>query len=115
MPSGIPALRRINLNLLKGNIVNAQSIKLAAALTLSALSFGAFASTYDGECTNQPQSKWMKTADVKAKFQAQGYSVGKVKTGGSCYEVYAKDKDGKKVELFVSPVDASVVGQAGMK
>lgn len=93
--------------------MNVPSIKLAAALALSALSFGAFASTYNGECTNQPQSKWMKVADVKARFAAQGYSVGKVKSGGSCYEVYAKDKGGKKVELFVNPVDASVVGQAG--
>ena len=93
--------------------MNVPSIKLAAALALSALSFGAFASTYNGECTNQPQSKWMKTADVKAKISAQGYSVGKVKTGGSCYEVYAKDKNGKRVELFVNPVDASVVGRAG--
>jgi hypothetical protein len=115
MPNGIPATRRLNLDLLKGDIMNAYSTKLAAALALSALSFGAFASTYDGECTNQPQSRWMKTADVKARFEARGYSVGKVKTGGSCYEVYAKDKDGKRVELFVNPVDASIVGQAGQK
>ncbi len=115
MPNGIPAYRRINLNLLQGNIMNTRSIKLAAALTLSALSFGALASTYKGECTNQPQSKWMSTADTKTRIQAQGYTVGKIKTAGSCYEVYAKDKDGKKVELFVNPVDASVVGQAGKK
>jgi hypothetical protein len=115
MPSGIPASRQVNLTLLKGNIMNIRSAKLTTALTLLALSFGAFASTYDGECTNQPQSKWMSPADVKAKFETQGYSVGKVKTGGSCYEVYAKDKNGKKVELFVNPVDASVVGRAGKK
>lgn len=95
--------------------MNTQSAKLTAALTLLSLSFGAFASTYDGECTDQPQSKWMSPAAVKAKFVTQGYSVGKVKTGGSCYEVYAKDKNGKKVELFVNPVDASVVGRAGKK
>lgn len=95
--------------------MNAQPNKFVAVLALSTLSFGAFASTYDGECTREPQSKWMKTTDVKVKFEAQGYSVGKIKTGGSCYEVYAKDKDSKKIELFVNPVDASVVGQAGKK
>ncbi|MBS0326166.1 MAG: PepSY domain-containing protein [Proteobacteria bacterium] len=83
-----------------------------AALALAALPLAAFASTYDGECTNQPQSRWMSTSDVKARFESQGYEVRKVKTGGSCYEVYAKDKDGGKVELFVNPVDASVVGKA---
>jgi hypothetical protein len=95
--------------------MNTHSIKLAAVLGLSTLSFGAFASTYNGTCTTQPQSKWMTTADIKARFEAKGYSVGKVKSSGSCYEVYAKDKDGKKVELFVNPADASVVGQAGTK
>ncbi|MBS0316051.1 MAG: PepSY domain-containing protein [Proteobacteria bacterium] len=95
--------------------MQATSSKALAALALSVLSLGAFASTYNGECTDQPKSKWMSTADVKARFEAQGYSVGRVKTGGSCYEVYAKDKGGQKVELFVNPVDASVVGQAGKK
>lgn len=95
--------------------MQASSTKALAALALSVLSLGAFASTYNGECTDQPKSKWMSTSDVKAKFEAQGYSVGRVKTGGSCYEVYAKDKGGQKVELFVNPVDASVVGQAGKK
>lgn len=95
--------------------MQASSTKALAALALSVLSLGTFASTYNGECTDQPKSKWMSTSDVKAKFEAQGYSVGRVKTGGSCYEVYAKDKGGQKVELFVNPADASVVGQAGKK
>lgn len=95
--------------------MNAYFGKFAMVLAISALSVGAFASTYDGECTTQPQSKWMKTTDVKAKFEAQGYSVAKIKTGGSCYEVYTKDKDGNKVEFFVNPVDASIVGKAGKK
>ncbi|WHZ12135.1 MAG: hypothetical protein OJF60_002576 [Burkholderiaceae bacterium] len=95
--------------------MKASSSKALAALALSILSLGAFATTYNGECTDQPKSKWMSTGDVKTRFDAQGYSVGRVKTGGSCYEVYAKDKDGKKIELFVNPVDASVVGQAGTK
>lgn len=90
-----------------------QSIVVSAALALSALSLGANASTYNGECTNRPKAEWKSTADVKTHFQGQGYTVGKVKVGGSCYEVYARDKAGNKVELFVNPVDASVVGQAG--
>ncbi len=88
-------------------------IKTTLALGLLGLSAGAFASTYNGQCTNRPQSEWKTTAAVKAQFVKQGYTVGKVKVGGSCYEVYAKDKNGGKVELFVNPVDATVVGQAG--
>jgi hypothetical protein len=95
--------------------MQALSLKIAAALALSTLSLGAFASTYDGTCTNEPKSKWMAPADVKTKFEAQGYTVGRVKAGGTCYEVYTKDKDGAKLELFVNPVNGAVVGQAAKK
>ncbi len=88
-------------------------IHTVVALGLLGLSAGAFASTYNGECTTRPKSEWKSTADVKAQFTAQGYTVGKVKAGGSCYEVYAKDKNGQKVELFVDPVKGAMVGQAG--
>lgn len=93
--------------------MQALSLKTVAALALSTLSLGAFASTYDGTCTTEPKSKWMTTADIKAKFEGQGYTVGRVKAGGSCYEVYTKGKDGAKLELFVNPVNGAVVGQAG--
>lgn len=84
-----------------------------AALALSTLSVSTFASTYAGSCTNEAKSKWMTTAAVQAKFEQLGYTVRRIKSSGTCYEVYASDKDGKKVELFVSPADATVVGQAG--
>ncbi|MBS0571539.1 MAG: PepSY domain-containing protein [Proteobacteria bacterium] len=95
--------------------MNRKLVKSAAALAFAAASLGAFASTYDGQCTDKPKSEWKSTADIKAHFETQGYTVGKIKASGTCYEVYAKDKDGKRVELFVNPADASVVGQAGTK
>lgn len=84
-----------------------------AALALSTLSVPAFASTYAGSCTNEAKSRWMEPAAVQSKFEQQGYTVRRIKSSGTCYEVYALDKNGKKVELFVSPADATVVGQAG--
>ena len=40
----------------------------------------------------------------------QGYQVAKFKvTDGNCYEIYGKDRDGKKVEIYFNPVDGSVV------
>jgi hypothetical protein len=35
-------------------------------------------------------------------------SIKTTRTGG-CYEVYATDKSGKKVELFLDPVTAKIV------
>lgn len=87
----------------------------ALVLALGAVPLASLASTHDGECTNRPQAEWMSTADVRAKFEARGYAVAKVKSHGSCYEVYTRDKDGNKTEFFVNPVNANVVGQAGRK
>lgn len=93
--------------------MNASLLKTTLAIVLSAASVSVFASTYSGTCTNEPKSKWMAEKDVQAKFEQQGYTVRRVKTGGSCYEVYAKDKDGKKTELFVNPVNGTLVQEAG--
>ena len=46
---------------------------------------------------------------AEAAATAAGYTVTKSKVEGSCYEVYAKDKDGKKFELFYNPVDLQLV------
>ena len=52
----------------------------------------------------------METASgAEAAATAAGYTVTKSKVDGSCYEVYAKDKDGKKFELFYNPVDLQLV------
>lgn len=93
--------------------MNALHIKLLAVAALSTFSFSAFAFSYDGSCTSEPKSKWMTTKDMQAKFEKEGYKVGRVKAGKSCYEVYTKDKNGKKVELFVNPVDGAIVSPSG--
>lgn len=95
--------------------MNAFIVKPLAAIALAALSFSALASTYAGSCTSEPKSKWMTEKQVQQKYEQQGYTVRRVKTGGDCYEVYAKDKDGRKVELFVNPANGALVQEAGKK
>lgn len=93
--------------------MQALHLKTLLAIALSAASLSAFASRYEGECTSEPKAKWMAPKDIQAKFEKQGYTVRRVKSEGSCYEVYATDKDGKKTELFVNPADGAVVKEAG--
>jgi hypothetical protein len=93
--------------------MNAFHAKALTILALSALSASAFASSYSGSCTSEPKSKWMTEQDMKAKYEKQGYTVKRIKNEGSCYEVYAKDKNGNKTELFVNPVDGALVKEAG--
>ena len=60
-------------------------------------------------CTDQPKDKWMSESDFKKKVEELGYKINKFKQPGSCYEIYGTDKEGKKVEIYFNPVDATVV------
>ncbi len=60
-------------------------------------------------CTKEPKDKWKPQAEAEAAAKTAGYTVTKSKIDGSCYEVYAKDKAGKKFELFYNPVDLTLV------
>lgn len=60
-------------------------------------------------CTDQPKDKWMSEADFKKKVEEMGYKIKKFKQPGTCYEIYGTDKDGKNVEIYFNPVDATVV------
>ncbi len=60
-------------------------------------------------CTDEPSEKWMSVEEFKKQKEAEGYQIRKFKQPGSCYEIYGKDKSGKKVEVYFNPVDGSVV------
>lgn len=55
-------------------------------------------------CTDQPKEKWMSEEAFKAKVTAEGYTIRKFKTPGTCYEIYGTDKSGKNVEIYFDPV-----------
>jgi hypothetical protein len=80
------------------------------ALTIAAMALAgpAMAHGFD-DCTKEPKDKWKPQAEAEAAATAAGYTVTKSKVDGSCYEVYAKDKDGKKFELFYNPVDLQLI------
>ena len=71
-------------------------IALVAAAAAS-LSGAAFAKA---DCNAYPKAEWMKEADAKARIEAQGYSIDKFKVSGNCYEIYGRNKEGKKVEIY---------------
>lgn len=60
-------------------------------------------------CTNQTKDKWMSETDFKKKVEADGYKIRKFKQPGNCYEIYGTNKEGKEVEIYFNPVDASIV------
>ena len=67
---------------------------LGAACTLSAAAFA------KADCKAYPKAEWMSEADAKAKILAEGYTINKFHVSGNCYEIYGKNKEGKKVEIY---------------
>lgn len=61
------------------------------------------------DCKAYPKAEWMSEADAKARIEAQGYAITKFKVDGNCYEIYGKNKDGKKVEIYFDTKTLDVV------
>ena len=70
---------------------------VATAVAIGPFSGAALAKA---DCKAYPKAEWMKEADAKAKIEAQGYSIDKFKVSGNCYEIYGRNKEGKKVEIY---------------
>lgn len=88
-----------------------QRIVIAAAVGIIALgATGAQAKSLGRPCTTAPESQYLSVAELQARIEAQGYKVKEVEIEKACAEVYAIDKTGARVELFLDPTNGSIVG-----
>jgi len=87
---------------------------ILASLALTAgLAMPALADDDGGNCGNAPRTQWMSEDAAKGKAAELGYQVRRVKEEDGCYELYAIDKSGAKVELHMDPVTGAVVKSDG--
>lgn len=70
-----------------------RSTAIAALLILVA----APAMAADAACSTSDASKFQPQATLEAQLKTAGLTVREIKVEKGCYEVYAVDKDGKKV------------------
>jgi hypothetical protein len=84
-------------------------------VTLTAAMFGGASAADAGglgrSCTTAPQTQWLSLEALQTKVEALGYKVQKAKLKNACGEIYAHDKTGGRVELFVDPTSGKIVGQ----
>jgi len=71
----------------------------AAALALST-SAGA---TGLATCDSGDRKDWKPKAELVRQLETQGWKVRNVKVDGGCYEVYALNDKGKRVEAYFHP------------
>ncbi len=103
-----------SFNIAAGVFGTAAFVKISAfalAVAMLGVTTSAQAGSLGRLCTAAPQSQWLSINELQAKVEARGYTVKKAKLKKACGELYALDRDGKRVELFVDPTNGQVVGQ----
>jgi hypothetical protein len=56
------------------------------------------------KCTTLPKEQWKPYTELQARLVKEGWQIRRMEMTESCYEVYAKDPKGKRVEAFFNPV-----------
>jgi hypothetical protein len=69
------------------------------ALSLSGTVFATGLAT----CDSGPQETWQPQAKLEELLKSKGWEIRRIKVDGGCYEVYALDEKGQKVEAYFHP------------
>jgi hypothetical protein len=67
----------------------------AVAFVIASPAFAA--GTSGGSCSTAPKSAWQPQSKLESMLKADGLTVKQIKIEKGCYEVYATDKAGKRV------------------
>ena len=80
-----------------------KNIVLGVLLAFSTLAGQAFA-TGLATCDSGDPEGWQSKETLKQKLEAAGWEVRRVKEDGGCWEVYAMNAEGERVEAYFHPV-----------
>jgi hypothetical protein len=82
------------------------SISTMIQLVPLVLAFAAGSASAHGEvkCPAHPKSEWKPHTELHQKLTKEGWVVRRMEMTSTCYEVYAKDPQGKRIEAFFDPV-----------
>ena len=84
-------------------------LHLAPLAAVAALLSGPVFATGMATCDSGPQEKWQPQATLQKKLTEMGWEVRKIKVDGGCYEVYALNDKGERVEAYFHPVTLEAV------
>jgi hypothetical protein len=83
--------------------MQSKTLSLLAAAAALALPFAASA-TGLATCDSGDRAGWQPVETLESKLKAEGWQVRRTKEDGGCYEVYAIDAQGERVEAYFHPV-----------
>ena len=79
------------------------SIAGAVLALLTLLFTSAAGSTGLATCDSEPRSQWQAQEVLEKKLTEQGWKIRRIKEDGGCYEVYALNDKGERVEAYFHP------------
>ena len=91
--------------------MNSRDFLIGAALLL-AVSAPAGA-TGLATCDSGPQSGWKPQEVLQQQLTQRGWQIRRIKIDGGCYEVYALDEQGKRVEAYFGNYILDSLAQKG--
>lgn len=83
---------------------------LIAGALIAGFTATASAEGFGKPCTSEPKEKWMTLEAIEKIVKEHGYQVAKSKMKDSCAEIYVRDADGKRQELFIDPATGKPAG-----
>lgn len=79
------------------------AFKITALTAFLALAGNAWA-TGLATCDSGPEENWKPKEELQQILADKGWEVRRVKVDGGCYEVYALDENGERVEAYFDPL-----------
>ena len=81
------------------------------AVLLSSALLGASAASATGlaTCDSGPRESWQSQEKLEKMLAERGWKIRRVKEDGGCYEVYAFDEKGERVEAYFHPKTLTLV------
>jgi hypothetical protein len=76
---------------------------LCLTVLMSFAASGPSIATGFATCESGPEENWQSQAELEKRLVEIGWQVRRIKVDGGCYEVYALDEDGKRVEAYFHP------------
>lgn len=78
--------------------------KLVCSLIVAAFAWSApTLATGLATCDSGSEDTWRPQEELEKRLVGQGWEVRRIKIDGGCYEVYALDENGDRVEAYFHP------------
>lgn len=74
------------------------------AVASAALFLNASSATGLATCDSGPKAQWQPQEKLEKMLTDKGWKVRRIKEDGGCYEVYAVDDKGERVEAYFHPL-----------